>query len=439
MKKKQLTKMIKAGAAVLLAGALCGCSVKFGTRKQPKPDAVVAHATAGDNIEDMKITYERFKKEYWFVLVNSDIHDDTNLDDALDAQCKAQRSKTIQNLINEQVIITKAKELGVFELTAEEQAEVDKEYDEMIAAAIKSESDAAITEMTIAAIQEANSNGTEIALPELSDEEKEALGKERFEKILEECGMTYDDLKWWAQTSRIADKVYDVVAADIPQENIDKGYETLIEEAKSMYKDYAAYYFQMGYGDVWLPEGSRLVKHVLLGFDDETQQKISSLRQEGKDEEADKLREESAAALEEKTAEVEQKLDDGAKLDDIITEYTADKSGWEANPDGYVVTPDDTRWVSEFKEGAFVPEKIGDRAVAVTDYGVHIIIYTDNAKVPADSMEKYKKLIKTNLQDEKYAETVNGWIAGYAYETDYAALRIDAPNAPDESSTETEE
>lgn len=439
MKKKQLTKIIKAGAAVLLAGALCGCSVKFGTKKQPKSDKVVAHATAGDNIEDMKITYERFRKEYWYVLVNSDIHDDTNLDEALDAQCKEQRSKSVQYLINEQVIMTKAKELGVFELTAEEQAEVDKDYEEMIATAIAKEGDAAVTELTLAAIEEANSNSTEISLPELSDEEKKALGKERFEKILEECGMTYDDLKWWAQTSRIADKVYEAVATDIPQADVDAGYEALLEQAKTMYKEYNAYYFQMGYGDVWLPEGTRMVKHVLLGFDEETQKEIQALRKDYKNTDAKKLREEAAAALEEKVEEVLQKLDNGAKLDDVITEYTADKEGWEANPDGYVVTPDDTRWVTEFKEGALAIENIGERTVVATDYGVHIIVYTENAKITADSVEKVKNLLKTNLQNEKYSELVESWIAEYAYEIDYATLRIDDPNAPDETSGGAEE
>ncbi|MDE6733547.1 MAG: peptidylprolyl isomerase [Oscillospiraceae bacterium] len=434
MKKKQLTKIIKAGAAVLLAGALCGCSVKFGTKKQPKPNKVVAHATGGDNIEDMNITYERFRKEYWYVLAKSDIHDDTNLDEYMDAQCKAQRGKAIQYLINEQVIMTKAKELGVFELTAEEQAEVDKDYEEMVAAEIQAQADAVVTEMTLAAIEEANSNGTEIALPELSDEEKEALGKERFEKNLEECGMTYDDLKWWAQTSRIADKVYDSVVADVTQADIDAEYAALLAEAKEFYNDSISNFFQVGYGDVWLPDDARLIKHVLLGFDEETQQQIYNLRQDFKNTDANKLREEAAAALEEKTAEVQQKLDDGAKLDDIITEYTADKSGWEAYPNGYTVVPNDTRWMDEFTKGAFELENIGDRTVVVTDYGVHIMVYAGNAKV--DTMEKYKDMIKTNLQNKKYSATVDSWITEYAYEIDYETLRIDDPNAT--ASTETE-
>lgn len=438
MKKKQLTKMLKAGAAVLLAGALCGCSVKFGTKKQPKLDKVVAHATAGDGYEDLKITYERFRQEYWYVLAKSDIHDDTKLDEYMDAQCKAQRGKAIQYLINEQVIMAKAKELGVFELTEEEQAEADKEYEEMVASEIKAQGDAAVTELTLAAIEEANSNGTEIVLPELSDEEKEALGKERYDKILEECGMTYDDLKWWAQASRIADKVYDVVVADVSQADIDAGYAALLAEAKEFYEYNVSVFFQAGYDDVWLPDDARLIKHVLLDFDEETRKEINSLRQELKNADANKVREEAAAALEEKVAEIEQKLDDGAKLDDIITEYTADKDGWKAYPDGYTVVPNDTRWMDEFTKGAFVLENIGDRTVVVTDYGVHIMVYAGKAKVPADSMEKYKSKGRINLQNEKYAATVDGWLAEYAYEIDYETLRIDNPNSSDETSAGAE-
>lgn len=429
MKKKQLTKIFRAGAAVLLAGALCGCSVKFGTRKQPKPDKVVAHATAGEDIEDMKITYERFYQEYWYVLANSDIHDDTNLDEYVDAQVKAQRGKAIQYLINEQVIMKKAKELGVYELTAEEQAEVDKEYEAMVAESIKSQGDAAVTEMAIAQLEAAGDGATEIDLPELSDEEKQALGKERYEKLLEECGMTYDDLRWWAESSRIADKVYDAVVAEITQADVDAGYLELIEEAKEIYASSVSGFVQYGYSDVWLPDGSRLIKHVLLGFDDDTQQKIYTLRQEGKTEEADKLREEAAAALEEKRLEVEQKLDDGAKITDLISEYSADKAGSEAYPDGYLVLPNDTRWMDEFTKAAFVPENKGDRTTAVTDYGVHIMIYADDAKVSEADKPAYENIVRTKLQNEKYSETVDAWLAEYAYEIDYATLRIDDPNA----------
>lgn len=432
MKKRQLTKIFRSGAAVLLAGALCGCSVKFGTNKEPKSNSkepksnsVVAHATSGEDYEDMQITYEQFRKEYWYVLVNSDIHDDTNLDEYLDAQCKAQREKTIKYLINEQVIMKKAKELGVYELTDEEQAEVDKQYDEMVAAQIEKWGEAAAAELAASE----TSGDSETSVPEISDEEKERLGKERLEQMLAECGMTYEHLKWWAQSSRIADKVYEEVVKDIPQSEVTEKYNLLVEEAKRVYADDKSSYFQVGYIDLWLPEGSRLVKHVLLGFDDDTKQKIYNLRLEDNDSEADTLREEAAAALEEKRQEVEQKLDDGAKIDDLIAEYSADKAGSAAYPDGYTVVPDDTRWMSEFTKGAFVPENIGERTVVVTDYGVHIMIYAGNAKTPDGAREKFENLILNNLKNEKYKNAVNEWIEEYAYEFDYAKLRIDDPNA----------
>lgn len=420
MKKKQFAKILRAGAAVLLAGALCGCSIRFGTRKEPKMSAVVAHATGGENSEDMKILYEAFRREYWYVLINSEIYDDTNLDEYLDAQCKAQRGKAINYLINEQVIMQKAKEFGVYELTAEEQAEVDKEYEDMVARQIQIFGEKAAAELADPETGEA---------AELSDEEKEKLGKEKLDKILSDSGMTYENLKWWAQSSRIADKVYDVVVKDIPDSEVDKGLQELVEEAKTMYASDLSVFFQMGYSEVWMPEGARLVKHVLLGFDSEKTQEIYALRKEGKDEEADKLRDEEAAKLEEKRQEVEQKLDDGAKLDDLIAEYSADKAGSAAYPDGYTVVPDDTRWMPEFTKGAFVPEKIGDRTVAVTDYGVHIMVYAGDAKLSANALEQFRPMILNGLQQEKYSNTVKEWTDEYAYEIDYAALRIDDPNA----------
>lgn len=430
MKKRQLTNILRAGAAVLLAGALCGCSVKFGTKKEPKLSAVVAHATAGEDAEDLKITYERFRKEYWFVLLNSEIYDDTNLDEYLDAQCKAQREQTIQYLINEQVIVLKARELGVYELTDEEEAQAEKEYDELVASLVKKWGEKAAEELADSATSGGDTEESSAeSTPEISDEEKERLGKEKLDEMLEGCGMTYDDLKWWSQSTKIADKLYDEIAKDITQSDVDEGYKDLIEEAKTFFASNKTAYFQYGYSDVWLPEDSRLIKHVLLGFDDETKQKIYDFRLEGKDEEADKLREEEAAKLEEKRQEVEQKLDEGAKIDDLISEYSADKAGAEANPNGYTVVPDDTRWVSEFTKGAFVPKDIGERTVVVTDYGVHIMVYAGKAKTPDDAKAKFEEIVRNNLKDEKYKKVVNEWIEGYAYEIDYAKLRIDDPNA----------
>lgn len=430
MKNRQLTKVFRAAAAVLLAGALCGCSVRFGTNKEPKPGAIVAHATSGENYEDMKITYEEFRKEYWYVLLNAGIEDDNNLDEDLDAQCKAAREKTIQNLINKQVMLLKAKELGVYELTAEELAEVDKQYEEKLAEQIKVMGEEAAAER---AASETSGEGAGESAPTVSDEEIERLGKEKLDKILSDSGMTYDDLKWFIHRSIINDKLYDEMVKDISQADVDKCYEDLIQEAKAMYEGYSAIYFQTGYAELWLPEGSRYIKHVLLGFDDEKMTEIRTLRTDGKDDEANKLREEEAAKLEEKQLEVEQKLDDGAKIDDLIAEYSADKAGSQANPDGYMVVPDDTRWMSEFTEGAFVPEQIGERTVVVTDYGVHIMVYVGDAKVPEDTKSKYESIILSSLQQETYSLTFEKWLDEFAYEIDYAALRLDDPN---ETSTE---
>ena len=215
MKKKQfkkIQKIICAGAAALLAVSLCGCSVqtgtnkypvKLGTGKEPDMDAIVAHATAGEDIEDMKITYEMFRREYAYVLVNNDIYSDNDLDEYLGAQVTAQRSKAINYLINEQVLIRKAKELGVYELTAEEQAEVDEEYDRMVAEQIKRYGAAAEAELAASATSggdadtdtESTESGESVeSVPTLSDEEKEKIGKERLDKMLSDCGITSSTL-----------------------------------------------------------------------------------------------------------------------------------------------------------------------------------------------------------------------------------------------------
>lgn len=129
------SKIFRAGAALFLAGALCGCSMKFGTRTEPKLDKVVAYATGGEDIDDLNITYEEFRKEYKFILANSGIDDDTK--ESIAAACKQQRNTIINTLIVQKIYARLAKEMGVSELTDEEQQEIDEEHEKTVESFIK--------------------------------------------------------------------------------------------------------------------------------------------------------------------------------------------------------------------------------------------------------------------------------------------------------------
>lgn len=455
------TKILRAGTAILLAGALCGCTIKMNTKKEPKPDAVVAFSKTG--AEELKVTYEAFSKEYKYYLVNSGITDDT-LESVADT-CKVQREKVINYLIDEQVIMQKAKELGVYELTEEDQKAVEDDFAEKIKAQVEYFGDQAEkeAEQQTSAAQSENQNdehadvktestgesasetGDESASGEtasnvtsedtsgtesksvLSDEEKESLGNDMLDDMLEKCGMTRDDLYAWAKNSKIIEKVREKLGENVTREDAEKEFENFKKQAEELYKSDVGSYQQQGYSDIWLPEGSRLIKHVLLGFDNDTLTQIQDLRKDGKDDEADKLRAEKAEALKSKREEVEKKLDGGEKLDDLIKEYSTDATGSMMKPDGYTVIPNGTQYMQEFQDAAFVPEKIGDRTTCVTDYGVHIIVYTGNAEISEKSANSFVDYMLEQLKLREYADKIEEWDKEYVFEIDYAALRIDDP------------
>lgn len=418
-----------------MAGALCGCSVKFGTHKEPKLDAVVAHATKSEDLEEMNITYEMFRKEYKYYLVNSGIDDDTA--EMVAEMCKTQRSKIINYLVNEQIILRKAKEMGIYDLTEEEQREVDEDFDDKIAEQVKYYGNLAEKEL---AAQNADSSAdgeqsdeTE-SVPAMTDEEKEEIGNKKLDEMLEKCGMTRDDLRWWAQSSKITEKLQKEIGDTVDYSMAEEEFKGVQKQAEELYKTNMTQYTQGGYDQIWLPEGSRRIKHILIGFDDDTRLAISTLRQEGSDDEANKKREEEAEKLKPKQEEIEKKLDDGGKIDDLIKEYSADAAGSSSNPDGYTVIPNGTSYMEEFQKAAFVPEKIGDRTTCVTDYGVHIMVYAGNASVSDEMVKQFKDYMYEQLKLKEFADKMGEWANDYAFEIDYETLRIDAPVEEEENS-----
>ena len=412
MKNNRLKKIIRAGAAVLMAGVLSGCSVKFGTRKEPKLDTVIAHPTNG--AEGMNVTYEMFRMEYKYYLDFSEIDDDTL--EAVAAQCASQRKSIVESLVNEQIMLRKAREMGVYDLTEEERKAVDEEFAERIA-------DHVAFYGNLAAYEQAGEDGE----PTMTDEEKEAIGNQRLDEMLEKCGMTRDTFRWWVESSKIMEKLEKAVGDTVPYSKAEEEFKGVQEYAEELYNTSMTSYSMGGYSQIWLPEGSRLIKHILIGFDSDTLSSIKTLRGEGSDGEADKLRAEEAEKLKEKQEEIEAKLDEGADIEELIAEYSADAVGSTANPDGYTVIPNGETFVKEFQEAAFVPEKIGDRTTCVTDYGVHIMIYVGNAKVSDSAVKSYTEYLYEELKSKEFSDKMLEWAEEYAFEIDYETLRLEAP------------
>lgn len=416
MRKRKLKTIINIGTALLMAGVLSGCSVHFGTRKEPKLSAVIAHPTNG--AEGMDVTYEMFKREYKYFLLNEGINDDT--EESVAAYCESQRESLLYYLVNQQIIVSHAKEMGLYDLTEEEQKEVDEGFDKQLAAQIQYYGDLAEQEMKS---KEGNENFS------MTAQAKEEAGNKRLDEILKECGLTRDDMHWWVQFGKITEKLQKTLEDAVTYDRAEEEFRNAAKYAEETYNSNIEMYTMLGYDQVWLPEGSRLIKHILIGFDEETQNEIKSLRSGGSDAEADKKRAEAAEKLKEKQEEIEKKLDDGASIDDLIKEYSADAEGSAAYPDGYTVIPNGQTYMAEFQKAAFVPAKIGDRTTCVTDYGVHIMLYASDAKLSDEHIKATIDRAFEEMKEGAFANKMNEWAFELDYEIDYDAVRLKDPYA----------
>ncbi|MDE7193438.1 MAG: peptidylprolyl isomerase [Oscillospiraceae bacterium] len=412
----KIKKTARAAAAVLTALMIGGCSVKVGTNSAIKDDRIVAESTA-ENIDKVEITYLDFKKEYLYFLKGQGITDDS--EESVAATCKSQRETIINYLINEKVILEKAKELGVDKLTDEEMDAVEEEYNQMVLRQVA---------------YFAGLTNIDPTTTPLTDEQTET-GNKGFDEYLASCELTRDDLLVWQVSAEITDKLRAETVKDVSADygEAESTFNDYVESIKALYEGNQLEYENGVYSAYWIPDGSRRIKHILLGFEDTFTDEIREMRRNGDDEGADKLREEKAAELDEDTKKIINMLDNGADFDELIEEYSADKDGSEANPDGYLLVPNSQLYMEEFSEMGQSLENIGDYDTTLTDYGVHIVLYADDARVTEESIKNYKDYIYELLDSDKksshFNDTLKEWREEYKFEIDYDALKIDEPAA----------
>ena len=409
-----IKKAACAAAAVLTALTIGGCSVKVGTNAEPKDNKVVAESTA-ENVEKIEITYLDFKKEYLYFLKGQGITDDS--EESVAALCKTQRETIINYLINEKVILEKAKELGLDKLSEEEMDAVEDEYSKMVLRQIA---------------YFAGLTNIDPEVTPLTDEQTET-GNKGFDEYLADCGLTRDDLLVWQISAAVTEKVREDTVKDV---SVDRGeaestFNDYVESIKNLYESNQLEYESGVYSAYWIPDGSRRIKHILLGFEDTFTDELAQMRDNGDNEGADKLREEKSAEFAETSEKIINMLDNGADFDELTEEYSADKEGSAANPDGYRVVPNSLLYMEEFTEAAQALENIGDYNTALTDYGLHIVLYAGDAEVTEESAESYVDYIYELLNDDQKAtyfnDSLKEWREAYKFEIDHDALKIDKP------------
>lgn len=407
-------KFFRAAAAALLSAGLlltCGCSVRFDSNIIAKPTANYS--------SDLEISMDEFEQQYKYFLVQYGIEDDTSFEYA--DICREQRQTIIESLILNKIYLKKAAELNIPGLTDEERAAVKEDLDLQFEEQAKYFGQKAYDEAH--ADDTSDPDTSQTASP--TDEEIMKLGYEELDKMLAECNITREDLQRWSEEYITITKVMDEIVKDITMEDAKKDLEESLPNIQHLYEsENRYYYYQAGYDKLWVPEGARMIKHVLLGFDEDTRTEINLLRMDKKGDEADALREEKAAEFADKIAEVEALLDNNTDFNTILLNYSADAAGSSAYPDGYMVAPDDDRYVQEFTDAAFTIDKIGGRTVCTTDYGVHIMIYASDAKRDEETVEEFVSTAYAQLCSEEAERKTEEWKAEYDYEINTEKLRI---------------
>ena len=161
---------------------------------------------------------------------------------------------------------------------------------------------------------------------------------------------------------------------------------------------------------------SRLVKHILIKLADEDSQAIFALRQEGKEEEADALRDEKLESIKANATKVLNKAKSGEDFDELVEMHGEDPGmEMEEYKDGYSMLRDESM-MPEFLEASFQLNEGEISDLVVTDYGYHIIKVYEAKDDEIAPLEDVKEEIRTVLINRKKSEKTDEFISQWMEE-----------------------
>ncbi len=350
----------------------------------------------------------------------------------------------ISAYVNQLVCQQKAKELGLYEMTEEEQAEVDasgkENYDSFIESVISN-----------------YMPGSALEGDELTAAAEKYVADNQVTTV--DGRSTLADFVAAAADSKALEKLdaYMIKDVTVSDEEIQADFDAKVESAKADYEaDHNAYGTAVNNGSTvyYAPAGYRMVKHILIAVSDEdstlTTEKQTALTAAQTDlddaqnaldtaaEDADKTAlqaalEEAQKAVDEAQAAYDETKAAGlanakAKADALYVQLTqegadfdallAENNGDPGQPDaGYAICEGFTSFVESFTNGALALEKVGDVSEPVeSDYGYHIIKYvSDVAEGPVD-LETVKDGISSTLLTAKQNEVSTATLEQYVSE-----------------------
>lgn len=445
-------KKITAAVAAILACAMMftGCSDSILTSSGSEDttsteniwtasdDDLVAWTTvdslSAEDKEYYRVKFKDFYSEYSFTITNYGL-DETN--SAYTAYAQYYRQNIIDMLTNEKLIMKKASELGLDQLSEDEMKTVEETY-------LKNLEDWYASFETKAKEALGISTDETSTVDSSNDEKILEKEKELFNEYISGFGLSEETFLKWQTNTAIQKKVNDYLVKDITVTDAEvEDYITkLTKEAKDTYeKSVSQYASDSEYQKVWIPDDARRIKYIVVSIPSSDYAEINAARNESgaDDAEIDKMRDEKLAEIKSKAeTALEKATADGADFDAVIKEYSSAYSEDTAGQTTLVLN--NKEGLSEaLYNGVFDLKNPGDVSGLIpTDGGYYIIKYDSKATVTDEQLTEYKATVKDELLSSRQSETTNNaieeWRNAVGYEYDYDKLNI--TKEEDTSSTE---
>ncbi|MBP3410764.1 MAG: hypothetical protein J6M10_07180 [Clostridia bacterium] len=319
--------------------------------------------------------------------------------------------EVLKYMVSDRVLEAHAKEMGLYELTEADRAQIDAQAQANFDEQLQFYRDYVNTEgMT----------------------EEEATGAVKA-YMQAEAGVTLDIIRseleegWWAQ------KIYDEITKDVTVDDaaLEKAYKDLIVQQKESYETYPDdFEFAQMNGEtiVYNLPGYRAVRMLLLGFeDDQAYEAVSVLNEEitelDAETDAQLIAEYKAeidgfyAAPEARAQEVLEQLQGGASFDELLASIGDDDGMKDEDlyKTGYYISEKSMLWSPEIISAAMALKTPGDISGAVrTADGVCILEYVGEVQAGEVPLEKMKEELQhETLENAKYSayeQQLNKWL-----------------------------
>lgn len=329
-------------ALLLCLGAFAGC-------KKQENGGVIA------KVEGREISFNDFLDtlDYYVYYLSIDASSASSKESVMQLA-----QQILDSMVLSEVVYAKGEELGYYDFSEEERAKIEEDVAAQMSAG---------RESIEASVKEQN--------PDLSEADLET--KINLEMVNQ--GYIEEDFRSYYEDSLVYDKVFAHFTDDISvqDQEVREEYDRLVEEAKAGYADGTASFENdalSGGAIYYTPAGYRRVKHILIGFDTETSNKLSELYSADDQAAYDAYLQEALAGIKSKAEDVRSKINaDGSNFADLMSEYSEDP-GAAYYPDGYVVGQENSTYYEDFVTGVFALKNVGDVSALVSSpSGYHII------------------------------------------------------------------